>query len=232
VTLAIALLLVPLSSKDLLAQSAPLGTFGNPVRAGGPPGQFEYLQRLRCPDGSTPVTERRASSGTASDGHIVDIYQLRCADGSRHSVAMDMYHGPERERRTVAPFTLLAEHPARLATGCPPRVSGNADSSASYVFAWYEVETPARPIAPLPESIPGPRDGFVDGTFVVGKDGRVLIETFTSRRREADLLELGRQFAATLRYEPALHHAGCAVPMRTGFMIEVRKAPGSDPGVR
>lgn len=89
----------------------------------------------------------RGRKGGGPHGHIIDGYELRCeAEGATHAVHMDMYHGEgDRERRPVAPFTVLAEHPARLAEGCPPRVVAHADSSAHYVFIWWEVEKPGRP---------------------------------------------------------------------------------------
>src|SRR5262249_7671707 len=42
-------------------EAQPLGSKGNPVRTYQPPGEQAYLQRLRCPDGSTPAFERQGN---------------------------------------------------------------------------------------------------------------------------------------------------------------------------
>lgn len=82
-----------------------------------PRGEREYLQRLRCPDGTPPQFSRQGSGGSRTapaspadekkmfeqmfregplqpgepDYHIVDFYEVRC--GSRSTrIIMDMYH--------------------------------------------------------------------------------------------------------------------------------------------
>ena len=203
---------------------APLGSFDNPVRARGPFGQREYLQRLRCAEGSAPAFARGGSVGSGADGHMLDVYTVSCprADSAR-AVFMDMYHGDVRERRPVPGFTVLAELPARTALGCPPRVTPDADSSARYVFNYLEVETPARLLNPPTEPIAIGFESYVSVGFVVDTLGRVepgsldvgeFVETRT--RAAAERVVLGLQFT------PAEHRPGCRVRMGTGLELEFR----------
>jgi hypothetical protein len=198
----------------------PLGTFSNPVLARGPSGQQEYIARMRCPGGSAPTVLMRGSRPGGPHGHIIDGYQLRCqTDTTTHTVYMDMYHGEDdRERRPVAPFNVLAEHPARLAEGCPPRVVADADSSARYVFIWWEVEKPARLAAAQPQQVTGPKRGFAAFNFIVDTTG--LIDPGSVRPSAAQdtlLQRLGADLLPTLRFEPAEHRAGCRVRQFSGF---------------
>ena len=86
----------------------------NPVEVCLPDGQQLYLASLQCPDGSPPSFERAGNVGPRNpvpdddmmlmidpygelpegmvDGHIIDLYEVLCADGSQHQVYMDMYH--------------------------------------------------------------------------------------------------------------------------------------------
>ena len=203
-----------------------LGTRGNPVLARGPGGQHEYLQRLRCSDGTVPVVTRRGSAGESYDGHILDTYTLRCGSSdSLYYVVMDMYHGPERERRPVAPFTVLPEHPARLAQGCPPRVVADGDSSARYVFTWYEVERPAQLTEPPPENVTGPVDGIISVSFVIDRNGTPEPSSIKhAARTDTALLALGTRLALARRYLPAEHRVGCRVRQFGALYLPVRKA--------
>jgi hypothetical protein len=88
------------------ADSAPLGSFANPVRANQPPGQRAYIGRLRCSDGSTPQIMGRYSGELAPYGSIVDHYGVRCGDGSTHTISIDMYHDWV-ENRAVPGFTIV-----------------------------------------------------------------------------------------------------------------------------
>ncbi len=197
----------------------PLGTFTNPVLARGPSGQAEYIARMRCPGGAAPTVLMRGSTGGGPHAHIIDGYQLRCeADGATHTVHMDMYHGEgDRERRPVLPFSVLAEHPARLAEGCPPRVVADADSSARYVFIWWEVEKPARPINPPPQ-IAGPTRGFASFNFIVDTTGLVDPGSVKPAAAPDSVLQrIGAELIPTLRFEPAEHRAGCRVRQFSGF---------------
>lgn len=79
----------------------PLGEKANPVRADMPPGQWAYLRRLRCADGSVPVgVERVGSFGPGPYTSIVDGYRLVC-EGRERRIFMDMYHPGYVEKRPV-----------------------------------------------------------------------------------------------------------------------------------
>src|SRR5687768_7428006 len=68
-----------------------LGSSANPVLARGPFGEREYLQRLRCPDGTAPAFERRGSVAEVSDEHFLDAYEVRCEHGGPAvEIFMDM----------------------------------------------------------------------------------------------------------------------------------------------
>ncbi len=194
----------------------PLGTFQNPVLSRGPAGQAEYIARMRCPDGASVRVMGRGSRGGGPHGHIIDGYQLRCETlGTNHQVYIDVYHGEgDRERRAVAPFTVLQEHPARLAAGCPPRVVPDADSSARYVFIWWEVEKPARLTAPL-TPISWPRAGVVSLAFVVDTMGAIEPGSVRpSATPDTAMQRVASERLPTLRFEPAEHRPGCRVRQR------------------
>lgn len=198
----------------------PVGSFTNPLLARGPAGQAEYIARMRCPGGSAPTVLGRGSRAGGPHGHIIDGYQLRCAgDSTTHLVHMDMYHGEgDRERRAATPFTVLAEHPARLAEGCPPRVVADADSSARYVFIWWEVEKPARLTNPPPERIVGPTRGFSSFNFIVDTTGLVDPSSVKpAAAQDTTLQRLGERMIPTLRFEPAEHRPGCHVRQFSGI---------------
>jgi hypothetical protein len=91
------------------AESQPLGSERNPVRVAGPAGERAYIARLRCADGASPRVGQRGSAGIGVFGTIIDIYPLDCGDAApgRVSLVMDMYHGPYREDRPAAGFTIL-----------------------------------------------------------------------------------------------------------------------------
>jgi hypothetical protein len=84
----------------------PLGSTGNPVRAGGFTGELEYLGRLRCADGSTPQTQglqrRRARSG-----HLIEGFRVRCIYlNEERFVFFDGDHPGYVETRPVPGFGL------------------------------------------------------------------------------------------------------------------------------
>jgi TPR repeat protein len=88
--------------------SAPLGARANPVRADGPPGERQYLSRLRCPEGDAPLFERAGSVGDGPYGRILDLYELRCAGAaSSVSVHIDMYHPSHFEHSPLPGFNIL-----------------------------------------------------------------------------------------------------------------------------
>lgn len=87
------------------AQSHPLGSRENPVRAEESIGQREYLNRLRCTDGKAPLYNRHGNVGDGVYGYIIDEYMLNCNDGTTAIVYMDMYH-VHRETEAIPGFTL------------------------------------------------------------------------------------------------------------------------------
>ncbi|WP_427789789.1 hypothetical protein [Brevundimonas diminuta] len=89
-----------------------LGSAAQPVRADMPPGQRAWLDRLRCEDGSAPGYQRLGSIGIGGDGHVVDAYEVRCADQPALVIHMDMYHPGYVEAEAPAPFSLVAPRSA------------------------------------------------------------------------------------------------------------------------
>lgn len=88
------------------AETHPLGTKENPVRENSPRGEYGYLAKLRCTDGSRPAYHRVGNVGAGIYGNIVDLFEVRCEGQSAVQVYMDMYHdGPEM--RPVPGFTIL-----------------------------------------------------------------------------------------------------------------------------
>jgi hypothetical protein len=102
------------------------------VNVCGPPGQRDYLGSLQCPDRSRPEFERRGNVGPRNpgpeeldmrlmdpgyvlppgtvDSHIVDLYDVRCADGTAVEVYMDMYHCVDPDPlRPVGPLRPAAD---------------------------------------------------------------------------------------------------------------------------
>jgi hypothetical protein len=73
------------------------GRFGydrtNPIPVCGPPGELDYLARLRCEGGEPFLFHRLGSYDPGPDGHIVDGYELVCRKGQHRIILyMDMYH--------------------------------------------------------------------------------------------------------------------------------------------
>ncbi len=97
-----------------------------------PPGEREYLMRLRCPGGDEPEFERVGSFGRGPNGTIIDGYDVRCKDGSKSMVFMDMYHRGYREKSAVPGFTVLADLPAYVAKGCIRRRCRATPRAATY----------------------------------------------------------------------------------------------------
>ncbi|MGB3710104.1 MAG: hypothetical protein WA985_00280 [Erythrobacter sp.] len=98
-----------LEQRIAAASAHPLGSKENPVRASGPPGQREYLSRLRCADTSRPAFERAGSAGLSTYGNIVDVYVVTC-EGSqpeRREIYLDMYHRGHVETRAVPGFGII-----------------------------------------------------------------------------------------------------------------------------
>ncbi len=79
------------------------GRFGydqsNPIAVSGPPGELDYLARLRCECGQPFLFQRLGSYDPAPDGHIVDGYELVCrARQHRFILYLDMYHSGSSSR--------------------------------------------------------------------------------------------------------------------------------------
>ncbi|HJN60063.1 MAG TPA: tetratricopeptide repeat protein [Alphaproteobacteria bacterium] len=87
---------------------APLGASSNPVRADGPPGERQYLMRLRCPEGDAPAFGRLGSVGEGPYGRIMDVYDVQCGGDGSAEVYMDMYHQNHNEQRPLPGFTILS----------------------------------------------------------------------------------------------------------------------------
>lgn len=87
--------------------SGALGTRTNPVRCDDPKGEREYLNRLRCPDGSRPQYSRIGSFGIGPYGNILDGYRVKCAAAAEATIFMDMYHEGYFEKEAVPGFTIV-----------------------------------------------------------------------------------------------------------------------------
>ena len=88
------------------ADAFPLGHAKNPVHVSRPAGERDYLERLRCRDGTPPAYERLGSTGNSPYGNIMDIHAVRC-EGSTPAQAeifIDMYHRGFSEPRPVPRF--------------------------------------------------------------------------------------------------------------------------------
>jgi hypothetical protein len=89
------------------AQAHPLGSLENPIRVAGPDGENAYLARLRCADGSVPKIVAKAPGGPDAYGSMVDMVSLDCgvASPGKRTLAIDVYHEENVERRPPAGFT-------------------------------------------------------------------------------------------------------------------------------
>lgn len=201
------------SESPVLDKNSPLGSPTNPVRANMPIGQRDYLMRLRCPEGDTPTFERSGSMGAGPYGGVIDLYKLTCSSGRTTNVVVDMYHR-HREMEAIPGFTVLPEHPARLAPGCPPEVPGHAPGT--YAFHMLEVETSARAPGFTTEFNDPEMEGSVFAAFVIGADGRVKRSSIsfpyppTPERLGPKVLD----YLESFQFEPALHKPGCPVSQR------------------
>ena len=222
---------------DAQTPMPPLGSRENPVRAEGPAGEREYLTRLRCPSGAAPAFERMGSYGSGRDGHILDGYEVLCdrllpeprprseLTPGAVEIFLDMYHDGYRELTAVPGFTVVPDIPARVATGCPPRVVSDADSAARYVFSDLEVERPVHLT----------REFDVHEPVQVGMHGRVYVDFVvdTLGRPEPASIQvryitdeaLRPHIASALARLPlaaAEHHLGCKVRQRLEVGINFR----------
>jgi hypothetical protein len=87
------------------AEDFPLGSENNPIRENQPEGEYAYLARLRCADGSAPDYGRVRAVGGRIYGNIVDQFVVECAGKLPVTVYIDMYQdGPET--RPIPGFTM------------------------------------------------------------------------------------------------------------------------------
>jgi hypothetical protein len=95
----------------------PLGSSLNPVRAATFLGEFEYLTRLQCPDGTRPHVKRLPTPRTKGpSGRMVNGYLVRCIYLNREArIYLDPYHPTHVEREPVPGFAFWrAPDPRRL----------------------------------------------------------------------------------------------------------------------
>jgi len=85
--------------------SQPVGSQGNPVRVYLPPGEYAYLARLVCADGTKPTYFRVGNYGFGPYTTIIDGFEVTCS-GTKTMIFADMYHPSHVERRVPAGFTL------------------------------------------------------------------------------------------------------------------------------
>lgn len=209
----------PKREVPLLDLSAPLGTPSNPVRASMPPGQREYLMRLRCPEGDEPTFARQGSLGRGPHGSTVDRYRVTCKSGHTAFIVMDMYHRGYREMEAVPGFSVLPELPAKVAQGCPPAVPGVAPGQ--YVFRPLEVRKGASiDRSELKVTRPGLK-GRAYVRAVVDDAGSLVPASIEVVYSETPELEAAAsEVARSLRFRPAEHHAGCFVPQHLEFPLQ------------
>lgn len=101
----------PMAEAEQIAAAAaahPLGSLENPIRVGGPEGARAYIGRLRCANGSRPVTGSRSSGGVGPYGTITERYVLDCGDFApgRATLHFDFYHAEHVERRAAGGFAI------------------------------------------------------------------------------------------------------------------------------
>ena len=80
----------------------------NPVKCGGgPAGERDYLNRLRCPGGDSVEFVRRMSTSGASD-MLVDLYEVTCGCGKHNvNVYLDMYNKKRNRPIGIAGWRLV-----------------------------------------------------------------------------------------------------------------------------
>ena len=104
---------VPAGRSDAIAARIahhPFGSAENPIRVNMPPGERDYLSRLRCADGRTPTFQRVGSMGIGPYGQVIDGYQVDCPGSAPASslLHMDMYHPTHVETEAPQGFTIAA----------------------------------------------------------------------------------------------------------------------------
>ncbi len=88
-------------------EPAPLGSPRNPVRAFTYLGEFEYLTRLRCADGTRPHFKRLENRRAGPYGRMLNGYRVRCIYLNAESkVYIDEFHPDYVELEPVPGFTM------------------------------------------------------------------------------------------------------------------------------
>lgn len=95
--------LIPRTSEQV---SGPLGSKTNPVRCDKPSGEQQYLNSLRCANGTRPQYARMGSFGFGPYRNILDMYKVTCQDGEALTIFMDMWHKGYVEKEAVPGFTI------------------------------------------------------------------------------------------------------------------------------
>lgn len=80
----------------------------HPLSACGPVDSYRQVSEYRCRDGSQPLggdpgagqQARAGNVGPNSTGHIIDLYEVRCPEGTVQ-IYVDMYGCPEMQRMLV-----------------------------------------------------------------------------------------------------------------------------------
>jgi hypothetical protein len=84
-----------------------LGSPSNPVRAATYLGEFEYLTRLQCSDGTKPHFQRLRGRRKGPYGNVLVGYRVRCIYLNREaSVFIDSHHTKYVEEQAVPGFGL------------------------------------------------------------------------------------------------------------------------------
>ena len=88
------------------ADSHPLGTAANPIRAAGPEGARAYFGTLRCADGRAPKIGTTRDAGIGAFGSVLQLYPLDCGGAApgRAELHVDLYHEEHPESRAPAGF--------------------------------------------------------------------------------------------------------------------------------
>lgn len=96
----------PMAEAERIAAAAaahPLGSLENPVRVGGPQGARAYIARLRCADGSRPTVAARSAGGVGAYGTLTELYPLDCGAAAPGRVALAFDFYHEEHEEKRAP---------------------------------------------------------------------------------------------------------------------------------
>ncbi len=106
----------------------PFASPGNPIRASGAEGVYEYINKLSCPNSGRPFSRRTGSAGDGPYGFIIDSYMVGCHFSGTtdfYSIYIDLYH-PETDttRLELSDFATNIRHDlGSLVRGCVSGIS-------------------------------------------------------------------------------------------------------------